>query len=1092
MMKVCRHQRAVLCTGACVLVLFAISTAHAVRYVWQGSGDPQPPYGTWNKAAHTIQAALLFAPAGETVMVRADTYFISQQINVSNNYVIVSETGDPATTVIHGNGGVRCLNFEASGSTFAGFTVTAGETALDGGGVYAPYGVTITNCIVVSNSVAGSGGGIWNKLGEIRDCRVAQNRASDGAGIYSDGADVYQCVIVDNAATNGAGGVQTSTDITIIDRCVISSNTSISGGPGGVRVNRKTTMWNTLVSHNYAGVRGGGVYAYGSYNDKPKVDNCTIVDNSAGQEAGGIYANNGPWIRNTIVYYNDAPEGPNWGGSQAVWFNHACSTPIPDADGNVQNAPEFMDRDKGNYRLSPGSPCLDAGIPIGTYPIDLDEESRTVNGTIDLGCYEARAGMLAVNVLADQRSGAPIHSVTLNAEVTGTNTTGLFFLWDIDADGTWDLSGSGLSSVDTAYTNSGAYSVEVLVSNAIGESAGILKADYITVGPTTLYVANGGGNVSPYDHWAKAATTIPAAISAAVEGATIVLSDEVFNVSSSIRIDKGVTIRGVGAPEDSVIDGGQATRCVELAHADALLDSLTVRAGQAMEGGGVFIAGGGTISNCVIRDCYANNYGGGIYAYAGGVIQNSLITSNGCSSQGAGAFLNLLPEVSGCTFYTNVSGGDGGGLFVGGQGLTIVDCRLVTNRADYGGGVYIDASATILSNCHVSGNYSESAGAGIHLGDEWCRIENCVVKGNYLEDNYGGGMYIDDDSNVIRGSSIISNYSGAYGGGVYVEAEPNLFEDCLFDGNVSEDYPGGLYNYYGAVNRCIFRNNSCGDYGGGVYMYGGGMTNCLVVGNTADQGGGIYLYDGVVQNCTVVHNISTNEGGGIYDGSGVIRNSIVVFNRGPTDYSNYYDSATWEFSCMQPILVNTGNIDADPQFAARYRIRPPSPCVDAGGTNDAPTRDFYGVVRPLDGDGDGTNRCDMGYTEYEDLPADQDVDGDGLTDLDEIYVYDFNPDDPDMDDDGLNDGDEVAAGTSPIDRNDVFELTDFDEVPTIDGRSVLVWSSVAGKQYAIWRGFDLNVGFTPIAQHIQAFPPINSWTDTVTGAHAWFYAIEVE
>lgn len=50
--------------------------------------------------------------------------------------------------------------------------------------------------------------------------------------------------------------------------------------------------------------------------------------------------------------------------------------------------------------------------------------------------------------------------------------------------------------------------------------------------------------------------------------------------------------------------------------------------------------------------------------------------------------------------------------------------------------------------------------------------------------------------------------------------------------------------------------------------------------------------------------------------------------------------------------------------------------------------------------------------------AQQDRDGDGLFDYDEVTKYFTDPNDPDTDDGGINDGDEVLAGANPLDRSD--------------------------------------------------------------------------
>ncbi len=65
----------------------------------------------------------------------------------------------------------------------------------------------------------------------------------------------------------------------------------------------------------------------------------------------------------------------------------------------------FVDPAGGNYRLGPGSPCIDLGsnpalpsdvadldgdlLVTEPTPLDLDPHPRTVNDTVDLGAYEA-------------------------------------------------------------------------------------------------------------------------------------------------------------------------------------------------------------------------------------------------------------------------------------------------------------------------------------------------------------------------------------------------------------------------------------------------------------------------------------------------------------------------------------------------------------------------------------------------------------------------------------------------------------------------------------------------------------------------------
>jgi hypothetical protein len=48
-----------------------------------------------------------------------------------------------------------------------------------------------------------------------------------------------------------------------------------------------------------------------------------------------------------------------------------------------------VDRDSGNLRLLPDSPCINAGnndLVVGS--TDLDGNPRIFNGTVDMGAYE--------------------------------------------------------------------------------------------------------------------------------------------------------------------------------------------------------------------------------------------------------------------------------------------------------------------------------------------------------------------------------------------------------------------------------------------------------------------------------------------------------------------------------------------------------------------------------------------------------------------------------------------------------------------------------------------------------------------------------
>ena len=112
------------------------------------------------------------------------------------------------------------------------------------------------------------------------------------------------------------------------------------------------------------------------------VRNCTVVVDS--------YV--GPWdspvvcceLLNTILWFGQQYEIDN-GSSRPRFENVVCRNVKWEEDVD----PMFADIKNGDYALSAGSPCIDAGNNVhSTYDSDLNGGARIVNGTVDIGAYE--------------------------------------------------------------------------------------------------------------------------------------------------------------------------------------------------------------------------------------------------------------------------------------------------------------------------------------------------------------------------------------------------------------------------------------------------------------------------------------------------------------------------------------------------------------------------------------------------------------------------------------------------------------------------------------------------------------------------------
>ncbi|TET54930.1 MAG: hypothetical protein E3J64_01095, partial [Anaerolineales bacterium] len=107
----------------------------------------------------------------------------------------------------------------------------------------------------------------------------------------------------------------------------------------------------------------------------------------------------------------------------------------------------------------------------------------------------------------------------------------------------------------------------------------------------------------------------------------------------------------------------------------------------------------------------------------------------------------------------------GGGIYSLGT-LLLVDTEIVSNAADYGGGVYVDEGSVVLSGGQILGNTAADRGGGVFVDDGSATLSGAQVVSNTAT-NSGGGIYVDQGSATLSGGQIVSN-TAVRGGGVCV------------------------------------------------------------------------------------------------------------------------------------------------------------------------------------------------------------------------------------------------------------------------------------------------------------------------------------
>ncbi|MDX9753956.1 MAG: cadherin-like domain-containing protein, partial [bacterium] len=209
--------------------------------------------------------------------------------------------------------------------------------------------------------------------------------------------------------------------------------------------------------------------------------------------------------------------------------------------------------------------------------------------------------------------------------------------------------------------------------------------------------------------------------------------------------------------------------------------------------------------------------------------------------------------------------------------LRLLHCRIQSNQAEWGGGMFVED------------------------GNLW--IEHCILEDNQATNTaktgQGGGIYCSArTANLVAtmiASRITANQADSAGGGIYVKGYKNAsgtiysstvnLDACTLSANQSSINGGGIFNeLYGVVNvwRSTFSANTCLYDGGGIFNQNGGTfiaTNSTLSGNWANRyGGGIEAIGTTTMDyCTVVNNVadydcnSTGKGGGVDQTIGTCR-----------------------------------------------------------------------------------------------------------------------------------------------------------------------------------------------------------------------------
>ena len=389
------------CAPVLLLVLSAVNAGEA-QTTWHVDDDcVAPGTGTQVDPFCVIQDGVNAAEDGDTVLVGSGTYTGdgNRDISLFGKRITLKSSDGPSVTIMDIQGGPTSIH--------RGFFLIHGETQAT-----VIEGLTITNGYLIGDTggsgLAGGGGGagvyIRDSSPVIRNCIVRNNTSAHvgqvfvvdgrGAGIYIDGnsaALIESCALVSNSAEKRGGGmyIRSFDSSVTIRNCLISANAGSNGG-GIHNRGATTTIANTTIVNNTAGF-GGGIK---NEQGEPFLSNCIVWGNQAVGSGPQIFA------QGSVLTFEHSNVG---GGLDDV--GACCNSQIVWGDGMIDADPLFADPENGDFRLSAGSPCIDAGNNFALPPnllTDLDGFARLADdpdspdtgnsdgsvGVVDMGAYE--------------------------------------------------------------------------------------------------------------------------------------------------------------------------------------------------------------------------------------------------------------------------------------------------------------------------------------------------------------------------------------------------------------------------------------------------------------------------------------------------------------------------------------------------------------------------------------------------------------------------------------------------------------------------------------------------------------------------------
>jgi hypothetical protein len=691
----------------------ALSAAVSGCQVWVAKGTYTPTSGSDRDAHFSLNSGV--ALYGGFIGNETDLAQRDWQANLTTLSGEIGSTGTISDNSFH----VVVANNANATARLDGFTITAGNTSIitgakiSGGGLDNLNGSPfLTNLNFTSNNSSGDGGGMAN---------------------YGGSPVLLNVTFTNNHAflTSGGGFYNFSGHPSLVDVSFIGNSAYAGGGMASELDN--PTLTNVVFSNNTTlGTSGQGAGLF-DLASSPTLDSVSFVDNVSSDVptygGGAIYntSSSSPIIHNSIFWGNSDPQVLNQDAGSIPTFTYSdlqggCQ-PGFNCNFIINKDPLFVNPALNDLHLQLSSPAIDAG----------------------------------------NNSLLPADNLDLNHN---GNTTEVL---PLDRDG-------NLRQVDLPVADSGVGSAPIVDMGAFEARS-------------RVYVAQTAAGANNGSSWQDAYPDLQSALHSAVSGSQVWVATGTYHPTTSLldanasfQLRNGIALYGgFSGTELNLTDRRQRQNPTIL---DGLLGFRiflgTIHSCHVVTGSGVdatAVLDGFTIANGKATTTAPCDQGGGIYLTNSSPTLADLRIENNGATNGAGiavenTFSTPMLEISNIALVQNVAAQKGGGIYLGGGALVLLNATFNANSALSGAGIYKAGGTLSLQNDVLWGDTGTGSEVALDSGDaypinsDYSLLQGCKPLGVWSAACGNGGSHNLADAdpqfvNAAQGDLHLRNTSPA-------------------------------------------------------------------------------------------------------------------------------------------------------------------------------------------------------------------------------------------------------------------------------------------------------------------------------------------